>query len=83
MSRRTVKVTCTVMIQVDCNSTWNADTTVDQVHKQAEEDAVGRIHRVFTNSVTDDDHLSCKRDETLRGLKMIGVTKTVSQIVEE
>lgn len=37
-----------VQIRVDCKSNWGKDTTIEQISKQAKEDALRQLSEAFT-----------------------------------
>lgn len=82
MSRRTVKASCVVEVQVECDSTWSDDTTMAQIVKQAEQDAKHQITKLFEEAVTPDSQLSVKRS-TGRGVYLGSVKQIVTRVIEE
>lgn len=80
MSKTTVKAVCHVVLQISCDSVWNADTTMEQIIKQAEEDVSNRIRRLFIDACTPDKELTVERSDT-HGVSLVGVTKIVTQAV--
>ena len=41
-----VKAKATITVEIDCNSTWDEKTTINQVRKQACDDAIGFLNRL-------------------------------------
>lgn len=82
MSTKRVRATCIVEIQVECDSNWSGDTTMEQILKQAEAEATIRIQRVFSDAATPDDDMVLKR-RNRAGLGLIGVTSISTRAISE
>jgi hypothetical protein len=81
-SENSVKSVCIVEIRVACGSTWGGNTTMDQIIKQSEAEATGRIEKLFSDAGKDDKELSVKRDGA-QGLTFMGIKKIVTQAVSD
>lgn len=60
----------TVILEIDCASNWGTGTTMDQVYKQAREDAAGHLNTLLSPS-TSPDH----RADIARRFNVVGVVK--------
>ena len=79
---KTVKATCVVRLRITCDSCWSEKTTMQQIEKQARDDAFGRIKRLFHDAGTDDKDLSCKRSGS-SGMEFVSVDQIVIQAVSQ
>jgi len=77
-----VKATCVVELQIECDSCWSEDTTMQQIIKQATDDATGRLRQVFQDAGTDDKDLSCKRSGS-RGIALSGVKQISVRAIQQ
>ncbi len=61
MTNYTAHAIATLTVEIDCGSNWGTGTTMDQVYKQAREDALGKIR-----------NMSVKYDGHERAVRVVG-----------